>query len=296
MRFVLLAVCVLSSMVVPSLSQAVISTTPVLNAVTININGATTPYMSVTVIVEEQVALSVLDRLSAILLSETSYRMEPQSSVRASLKTFLFQPLILTFASSTSVNIPLCNKLVSAACVTPFIQYSISASMYNETGEKVGETSTTFFTPTDVLDIAPVISSTATLEDSINITWTDANHDVEAYVIRVFFDVEGNSPELSKYNASTYLPNELLVNVTLSHDTFSHVITGCFPTDPGDTHCIYPWTVYQVVLISIDQIRRNVSTQLLTVTQEGRQRVVAGPSDISPVRNPTAFVLSLIHI
>ena len=278
-------------MVAPSLSQAVISAASIPNAVAISISGATSPFSFVTVTLEEVVAPRVLEGLTTILLDATSYRSLPQSAVSAALLQALIQPLTMTFNLSSSViDIPICSKIITTTCVTTLVQYSISVSLFNETGDQVGDAIKPIpFTPVDVLAVAPVISVT-TLEDSINMTWVDANTDVEGYAIRVFFDVEGNSPDLPKYNASKFLPNELLVNATLSNTSTSYTITGCFPTDTGGTHCIYPWTVYQVVMNSIDELR-DIATSLLAVTQEGRQRAVAGPNDYSPVRNPTTFVI-----
>ena len=258
-----------------------------------------TPFTTLSVTSQEVLSASLLSTVASALYAGSSYEYMGKLAAETAVLS-LFPMITLTStssnSSSSSVSFPLCSKLTATGCVVPGIRYNITVSLMDGDGVALESVSLTT-SPVDQLYSPPRGLAATTGEGSIQVSWIhpdtaiNPNNTVLQYAVAVYFDAEGNAPDLGTYaNTTADMPNQLLVNITLGATATSASISGCYAMTLGSTHCIYPWTVYQITVTAVGTLRDD-QAQVFAVTQEGPQRVVAGSSDIAPVTNPTSFII-----
>ena len=176
--------------------------------------------------------------------------------------------------SGTEVTIFPCSKQRTSQCILPGYQYDVAATLAdaNDTLLTASALTPSFSRASN----APVVT-VATGQESLLVSWqqglpaTSYNNTVTSYSISLRCDIEGNARGLSAYSATTPLPIKIIINQTVSTSTTSVNITGCFPTDTGSAHCIYPWTVYQVEVRAVGTLYDELAV-VLAVTQQGRRK------------------------
>ena len=224
-----------------------------------------------------KVAFALRQHVPATTVSDIIEDLDPWDithSFSAGTVALMFGWWAVTNASGTETTIALCTKQQTSLCILPGYQYDVTAIVTdaNSTTLSAG----TLLPPFSRASNAPNVT-VATDQESLLVSWQQSqpivnhNNTVTSYSIFLRCDSEGNARSISSYSEATPLPVRIIINQTVPTTTTSVNITGCFPTDTGAAHCIYPWTVYQVEVRAIGT-QYDEFAAVLAVTQQGRRK------------------------